>query len=210
MTFQNRVTPFGNIIADPARGLFTGNRGIIHDPDTKSLLKRRWTSKAWIICVCDFKGRRRDVFGRNGRNGGAGWTELFFLDEATALAAGHRPCFTCQRDKAVAFQDAYSKGQGEDKLSAPQMDSVLHAERLDSRLKRRHTLDQDWKLLPNGTFIGCEDDALMICNGRTLLWTPQGYQDRNVSPQYLITPPSVVAALQSGYLPVLHDSALSR
>ena len=99
MPLQNRVDPFGAIHAVDARGLFTGNRGIIHDPATKTLLKRRWTTKAWIICTCEYKGRRREVMGRNGPNGGACWTELFFLDEVTALAAGHRPCFTCRRSR---------------------------------------------------------------------------------------------------------------
>src|SRR5258708_21001986 len=86
MPLQNRVTPTGDIIATPHRGLFTGNRGIIHDPATKTLLTRRWASQAWLTCVCEFRGRRREVMG------GRSWTELFFLDEATALAAGHRPC----------------------------------------------------------------------------------------------------------------------
>ena len=83
--------------------LFTGNRGIIHDPATKTLLRKRWTTKAWIICSCEYKGVRREPMGRNGPNGKAGWTELFFLDEVTALAAGHRPCFTCRRERAKEF-----------------------------------------------------------------------------------------------------------
>src|SRR6476620_12262288 len=84
---QNRVTPFGDVVAIAQRGLFIGNRGIIHDPATKTLLGRRWTTKAWLVCVLDYKGRRRELMG------GRSWTELFFLDEAVALAAGHRPCF---------------------------------------------------------------------------------------------------------------------
>ena len=92
MPLQNRVTPTGEIVSTPQRGLFTGNRGIIHDPKTKTLLKKRWSSPTWITCVCEFRGWRRKVMG------GRSWTELFFLDEATALAAGHRPCFFCRRD----------------------------------------------------------------------------------------------------------------
>jgi hypothetical protein len=96
MPLQNRVTPFGDIVAIPQRGMFTGNRGIIHDPATRILLKKRWATKAWLTCLCDFKGRRRAVMG------GRSWTELFFLDEAVALAAGHRPCFFCRHgDVAV-------------------------------------------------------------------------------------------------------------
>jgi hypothetical protein len=92
---QNRVTPFGDVVAIAQRGLFIGNRGIIHDPATKTLLGRRWTTKAWLVCLLDYKGRRREVMGVRS------WTELFFLDEAVALAAGHRPCFFCRRADAA-------------------------------------------------------------------------------------------------------------
>jgi hypothetical protein len=129
MPLQNRVDPFGNIHAVAARGMFTGNRGVIHDPETKTLLTRRWTTKAWIICDCDFRGRRREVMGRNAPSGNAGWTELFFLDEVTALAAGHRPCFYCRRERAVEFARCFAAGQGRDRMSAPEMDEVLHRER---------------------------------------------------------------------------------
>ena len=104
-----------------------GNRGIIHDPATRRLLRRRWTSKAWIICLCAFKGVRRRVMG------GRSWTELFFLDEATALAAGHRPCFFCRREAAEAFRAAWAKGNGGAKPRAAEMDETLHRERLDAR-----------------------------------------------------------------------------
>jgi hypothetical protein len=101
MHLQNRVTPFGDIVAIPQRGTFTGNRGIIHDPMTRTLLTKRWASKAWLVCSCEYKGRRREVMGRRS------WTELFFLDEAVALAAGHRPCFRCRREAAEAFRAAW-------------------------------------------------------------------------------------------------------
>ena len=100
---QNRVTPFGDIVAIPQRGMFTGNRGIIHDPATKTLLRKRWASKAWLICRCDYKDRRRNVMA------GRSWTELFFLDEAVALAAGHRPCFLCRRKAAESFRAAWGR-----------------------------------------------------------------------------------------------------
>ncbi len=106
MPLQNRVTPTGEIIATPHRGMFTGNRGIIHDPATKTLLRKRWASPAWITCVCEFRGWRRKVMGTRS------WTELFFLDEATALAAGHRPCFFCRRDDANRFRAAWEQGNG--------------------------------------------------------------------------------------------------
>src|SRR6516225_6054743 len=95
---QNRVTPFGDVAAISQRGLYIGNRGIIHDPATKTLLGRRWTTKAWLVCVLDYKGRRRELMG------GRSWTELFFLDEAVALAAGHRPCCFCRRADAQLIQ----------------------------------------------------------------------------------------------------------
>src|SRR5258707_9944010 len=106
MPLQNRVTPFGDIVAIPQRGMFTGNRGIIHDPATKTLLNKRWASKAWLVCACDYQGRRREVMG------GRSWTELFFLDEAVALAAGHRPCFLCRRRAASAFRAAWAAAMG--------------------------------------------------------------------------------------------------
>src|SRR5437588_579579 len=120
MPLQNRVNPFGDIVAMPHRGLFTGNRGIIHDPATRTLLRRRWATKAWLICLCEYRGRRRAVMA------GRGWTELFFLDEAIAFAAGHRPCFFCRRRAAEAFRDAWAKGRGrgESMPRAAEIDAV--------------------------------------------------------------------------------------
>src|SRR6476660_9075634 len=106
MPLQNRVTPFGEIVAIAQRGMFMGNRGIIHDPQTRTLLARRWVTKAWITCACAYKGVRRNVMSTHS------WTELFFLDEATALAAGHRPCFFCRRDGAMRFCVAWGRGNG--------------------------------------------------------------------------------------------------
>src|SRR5215831_7590036 len=123
MPLQNRVTPFGEIVAVPERGLLMGNRGIIHDPATRRL-NRRWASKAWIICLCEFRGVRRKVMATRS------WTELFFLDEATALAAGHRPCFYCRRREANRFRAAWAAGHGAPLPTAAQMDAVLHSERL--------------------------------------------------------------------------------
>ncbi len=116
MPLQNRVTPTGDIIATPHRGMFTGNRGIIHDPATKTLT-RRWASQAWLTCVCEFRGRRRDVMG------GRSWTELFFLDEATAFAAGHRPCFYCRGIDANRFRAAWEAGNGVANILAREIDA---------------------------------------------------------------------------------------
>src|SRR5712671_4200114 len=147
MPLQNRVTPFGDIVAIPQKGMFTGNRGIIHDPATRTLLKRRWATKAWLTCVCEFKGRRRDVMARRS------WTELFFLDEATALAAGHRPCFFCRREAAEAFRAAWAKGNGGARPRASEMDETLHRERLDNGRKRLHSLPAPMEALPDGAMV---------------------------------------------------------
>src|ERR1700730_3784226 len=125
MPLQSRVTPSGDIIATPHRGSFTGNRGIIHDPATKTLLKKRWASPAWLTCVCEFRGRRRAGMG------GRSWTELVFFDEATPLAAGHRPCFFCRRDDANRFRAAWEEGNGVTDVRATVIDAVLHGERLE-------------------------------------------------------------------------------
>jgi len=202
MPLQNRVTPFGKVVAVPERGMFTGNRGIIHDPATRTLLRRRWTTKGWIVCVCEFRGRRRELMSP-GR-----WTELFFLDEATALAAGHRPCFYCRRADAKAFQAAWAIGNRVETPRAPVMDASLHAERLERRRKRLHPLPRPVPALPDGTMVAADTDAYLIWAGRSWRWSFGGYRQA-VPPggfDALLTPPSTVAALASGYRPVLHPS----
>src|SRR6202790_5573843 len=161
---QNRVTPTGDIIATPHRGMFTGNRGIIHDPATKTLT-RRWASQAWLTCVCEFRGRRRAVMG------GRSWTELFFLDEATALAAGHRPCFFCRRDDANRFRAAWEAGNGVANVLADDIDAVLHRERLDGRAKRLHAHTMPWEELPDGAMVQQAGESYLIMQGRALLWS---------------------------------------
>lgn len=203
---QNRVTPFGEVVAIPERGTFTGNRGIIHDPATRTLLPRRWASKAWIVCLCEFRGVRRDVMSRRS------WTELFFLDEATALAAGHRPCFYCRRADAKAFRAAWATGNGIEPPRARAMDAALHAERLDSRAKRLHPLPAAITRLPDGAMVAAGGAAYLVAGGRTLRWSPAGYRAEAAPAGIdgLLTPPSTVAALAAGYRPVLHPSAGGR
>ena len=202
MPLQNRVTPTGDIIATPHRGLFTGNRGIIHDPATKTLT-RCWASPAWLTCVCEFRGRRRQVMG------GRSWTELFFLDEATAFSAGHRPCFFCRREDANRFRAAWEQGNGVAELLAPEMDAVLHHERLEGRKKRLHALPMPLEQLPDGAMIQAGTECYLIARGRALLWSPAGYREaRNaLTDAMLLTPPSTLRALGAGYRPVLHESA---
>ncbi len=204
MPLQNRVTPAGDIIATPHRGLFTGNRGIIHDPATKTLLTRRWASQAWLTCVCEFRGRRREVMG------GRSWTELFFLDEATALAAGHRPCFFCRRDDANRFRAAWEKGNGVARVLARDIDAVLHRERLSGGNKRLHAPTMPLEQLPDGAMVQQGTESFLIVRGWALAWSPAGYRKAPTAPQDAmpLTPPSTLRALGAGYQPVLHPSAV--
>ena len=203
MPLQNRVTPSGDIIATPHRGMFTGNRGIIHDPATRTLT-RRWASKAWLTCVCDFRGRRREVMG------GRSWTELFFLDEATALAAGHRPCFFCRRDDANRFRAAWEAGNGAADMLAREIDAVLHRERLDRGNKRLHPLPAPVDELPDGAMVQAGGESFLIAQGRALAWSPAGYREppNAIEDAMLLTPPSTLRSLSAGYRPVLHPSAM--
>jgi len=205
MPLQNRVTPTGDIIATAHRGLFTGNRGIIHDPATKTLLKKRWSSPAWITCVCEFRGWRRKVMG------GRSWTELFFLDEATAFAAGHRPCFFCRREDANRFRAAWEKGNGVKSILAREMDAVLHDERLERGKKRLHPLPMPVQKLPDGAMVQQGEDSFLVLQGRALRWSMAGYgkTDCAIDGALLLTPPSTLRALGAGYRPALHPSAIA-
>ncbi|HWB48473.1 MAG TPA: hypothetical protein VG651_05145 [Stellaceae bacterium] len=202
MPLQNRVTPFGDIVAIPQRGLFTGNRGIIHDPATRTLLGRRWASKAWLICRLDYRGRRRVVMG------GRSWTELFFLDEAIALAAGHRPCFFCRRGSAEAFRAAWGTAKNERPPLATEMDAALHAERLQRRRKRIHAATGPVEALPDGAVIIAAGEAYTLAGGKAFRWTAQGYGEAQRIPRAdgLLTPPSTLLAMRAGYRPVLHEA----
>ena len=164
MPLQNRVTPFGEIVAIEQRGLFMGNRGIIHDPATRTLLTRRWTNKAWIICRCEFRGVRRKVMSRRS------WTELFFLDEATALSAGHRPCYYCRREAALAFADAWARAHRCARPRAAQIDAQLHEQRLQNGAKRIHPLRGSPAELPDGAMIVVSGDAYVMVKGLAHRW----------------------------------------
>ncbi len=196
---QNRVAPNGEICARPARGLMMGNRGgRLHGPDQR-LGIRRWASKAWISCRLSFNNRRRQVMN-------AGYTELFFLDEATALAAGHRPCFECRRKQALAFAEAWANAAGlADRPRAPEMDAVLHAERLG---------DCDTIRLgdaPDGVMVRLADGPALIWGGALRPWSFDGYATpRPLNPDakaLALTPASVRAVLSHGYRPMVHPSA---
>jgi hypothetical protein len=202
MPLQNRVTPFGEIVAISQRGTFTGNRGIIHDPATRTLLKRRWTTKAWLVCSCAYKGRRRMVMA------GRSWTELFFLDEAVALAAGHRPCFHCRREAAERFRQAWMAAKGGPRPSADAMDTVLHHERTECGRKRIHPLPVPLAELPDGAMVAAAGSAFTLRAGQAHRWANEGYApaERLRHADGLLTPPSTLMVLRAGYRPVLHPS----
>lgn len=209
MPLQNRVTPTGDIIADPARGLFMGNRGILHDDDGR-VGRARWRHSHWIVCVLAFKGRRRSVMQPHR------YTELFFLDEAVALAAGHRPCAECRRDRFRAFVACWTNGIGHDGAvpDAAGLDAMLHAARVDPRSRRQATWRAPLADLPDGAFIclGDGDSTPRVILGDALYgWTPAGYRNAVRRPRgasvTVLTPRPTVSALAGGYRPVLHPSA---
>lgn len=200
MPLQNRVTPFGDLFATPARGLLMGNRGgRLHD-DARALGTRRWASKQWICCVLDFHGRHRNVWGE-------GYTELFFLDEVTAIAAGHRPCFECRHRDAIHFATLFS-GKSR-RATAGAMDDALHTERLDGQAKRLHR--REIATLPDGAMI-VRDRAAFAVRGKTLLhWTPAGYDASRPRLRTglvdVLTPPAMLNVLARGYAPQWHATA---
>ena len=200
MTLQNRVNPFGDIVASPTRGLVMGNRGgCLHNREQK-LGRARWRSRQWLCCQLTFKNRHRQVMTPNT------YTELFFLDEATALAAGHRPCAECRRPAFNAFRQAWADGR-DGVLRAPEIDKVLHGERRavvgDSA---RPKLDSAG--LPNGAMVAVGGDAWLVIPGGLRQWGFSGYSEPgDHTTAILLTPPATVEALRAGYQPGLHPSA---
>lgn len=214
MPLQNRVDPFGALHAVAARGLFTGNRGVIHDPGPRSLLRRLWTTRAWIICALEHPlGMKRVPMGRNAPSGEAGWTELFFLDEVTALAAGHRPCFYCRRRDAVTFRHCLAAGNAMEAPNAGTIDTLLHGQRIAAGAIAPVLDGQAVRALPDGAMIAYADRPFAIRNGRPLAWSFDGYTAaptacRNLPDgARLLTPPATVAALRAGYRPRWHRLA---
>ena len=201
MPMRNRVTPSGELIAVADRGLLWGNRGRLHDQDGN--LVRYSTGRAWLICVLEFKGRRRQLWAP-GR-----LTELFFLDEATGLAAGHRPCGECRVQAHRAFKRAWATAHPGQEVSAPAIDAHLHADRLASPGVRRGYLAR-LADLPDGAMVDLDDRPWLVYHGHLLAWSPSGYQDRRTRPPAttltVITPRAAVATLAAGYQPVLHPS----
>lgn len=204
---QNRVATNGEIVADSHRGMWLGNRGILHDAGQQII--RPYQVQRWIYCRLQFKGRQRQIM-RPGQ-----YTELFFLDEATALAAGHRPCFECQHDRAIAFQMAWQRAHDLPALpTAAQMDRQLHQERLtgERRLKdkRKRTFTAVLSSLPDGVMVAVEERPYLWWQSALYLWTFAGYEtavsfpvDQSVA---VLTPLSIVQLLQFDFTPQLHSS----
>jgi hypothetical protein len=195
---QNRVTPLSELVAHPARGLVYGNRGCLHDAQGR--IRRRWTTRRWIACRLEFKGWHRSPLLQPGR-----FTELFFLDEATAFAAGHRPCALCRREDYNRFLSI---------CGAPGADAIddrLHAERLANGERRLHRARL--AELPDGAFVVDEGEPHLVLGERLLAWRPGGYGPaiaRRDGAATLLTPPSLVDVLRAGWrseVPLLHPSA---
>ncbi len=203
MPFQNRVTPAGAIVALPGRGMFMGNRGVLHDE--QKCIVRPWQVKRWICCVTEFRGRRREIMAPHR------WTELFFLDEAAALAAGHRPCAECRNADYKRFRGVWEAEFGKVR-SVDEIDAVLHAERLNGRAKRTYTADIG--LLPDGTYVSHDGRSYLLCGGKMAAWTDAGYEKPLARPANgfveVLTPKSIVTVLKSGYTPCVHPTFLRR
>lgn len=205
MPLQNRVDPFGNLHAVEARGTLMGNRGGRFHTAAQSLNARRWATRAWITCLCDFKDRKREVWGNS-------YTELFFLDEVTALSAGHRPCFECRNADAKAFQRDFAEHSPNDfsvtGFSAAEMDKILHLQRLNNRKKRVHEANIDG--LPDGAMVLWLDAPHAIRGPCLLAWSFEGYTSAVRRPRAqtvaVLTPAASVTALRV-YTPAFHDSA---
>jgi hypothetical protein len=202
MPKQNRVTPRGDLIAVPDRGTFWGNRGALHDADQN--LVRYARGQAWIICLLEFKGRRRQLWAP-GR-----LTELFFLDEATGLAAGHRPCAECRNPAYRKFKAAYHAAHPDQPTGARDMDAHLHADRLVGPRTKR-TYRARLAELPDGTMLERGDEPWLVLGPDLLAWTHAGYRGNlardPVEEVTVLTPRATVATIRAGYQPVLHPSA---
>ena len=199
MPLQNRVTPFGDLVATGARGLLMGNRGRLHDAARR--IVRHAQGRRWIACLTSFRGRRRTVMSPGS------YTELFFLDEAVALAAGHRPCAECRREDYRRFQAAWARA-GLGATSADAMDLRLHAARLVGPRLRR-TYRKEIEALPEGAYVAIDDAAWLVWGGATRAWSPAGYGERREIGRgavTVITPRCVVDVLRAGYRPIVHPS----
>jgi hypothetical protein len=203
MPLQNRVTPLGELIADPARGLVYGNRGCLHDAGGR--IRRDFAVRRWIACRLEFRGWQRGPKMQPGR-----FTELFFLDDATALAAGHRPCALCRREDYNRLLDVWARLHPGDR-GADAIDRRLHDQRLDGRRRRLHVAAYDE--LPDGAYVMAGGAPWLVWGDGLLRWSASGYRRRAPRPPRgrakLLTPPSLVELLRDGWqglVPLAHPS----
>jgi hypothetical protein len=201
--FRNRVQSTGEIVASATRGLLTGNRGRLHDSDGQ-LTSARWRTRAWVTCSLEYRGWYRPVMGR-------GYTHLFFLDEAVALAAGHRPCALCRRDAYNEFRRAWQKAFGNIPL-ADEVDARLHSDRIDTSTMRHRRYATDIAKLPVGTFVQFEGSEwpMMLLRDHVVPCNPGGYGEAESRPRRgqvtVLTPITTVNILEAGFMPRLHPS----
>ena len=203
MPHRNRVTPLGEIVAVPERGTLMGNRGVLHDE--AGTIRREWQVRRWIACRLEFRGRHRELLQPRR------WTELFFLDEATALAAGHRPCAECRNADFRRFQRCWAAAHPGAAISAGAIDRVLHADRLTPD-RRKRTFTAPRGELPTGTMVLVDGAPQLVLHERLCAWTPKGYAEtRPARPREaltVLTPASAVATIAAGYDPQLHPTAV--
>jgi hypothetical protein len=202
MPLQNRVTPFGEIVALEGRGLVMGNRGVLHD-EARHIVRQSQVRR-WLACRTELRGRHRTIMRPHS------YTELFFLDEATAFAAGHRPCAECRHADYQRFRALWAECHGEP-VNADIIDRQLHADRLVGRGTKR-AYSADLATLPDGAYIALEDRAWLIWGDFLFAWAASGYCERRTCPLHLevavLTPQSTVAVLAAGYTAAVHPSAL--
>ena len=205
MPLRNRVTPFGEIVAVAARGTLMGNRGVLHNAEREVV--RDWQVRRWIACRLQFRGRHRQVMTPGT------YTELFFLDEATALAEGHRPCAECRHADYLQFQAAWRSTHPGMPASAAAMDIALHTERR-VRPWHKRTYQAGMELLPDGSMVALDGVAWLLHAGRLHAWSADGYVESRPRPTAaevtVLTPPSILAVLRAGYRPGVHPSASLR
>ncbi|SDD14155.1 hypothetical protein [Pedobacter soli] len=197
---QNRVNPFGQIIKTPHRGTWLGNRGVIHNADKE--IVRQFKVKAWITCALQFRGRHREIMQPNR------WTELFFLDEATAFAAGHRPCFQCRYADHQRFKMYWLKGNPgygfNMKTAVTEIDDILQRERIAAD-KTKVSYKESLDLLPDGAFVAYQNKPYLVKARQLHLWTAAGYEKPIPFPVLdevqVLTPKSFVNMFAAGYAP---------
>jgi hypothetical protein len=192
MALQNRVNPYGEICFSEFRGNLIGNRGCLHNKQQQII--RPYQLKRWIICVLSFKQRKRSLMSRGL------YTELFFWDEASALASGHRPCAECQRERNQEFKKIWQDANSEPNVGLTEIDNFLHKERLNAN-KQYFPISE----LPSGIFVEYHEKPFLVYENKLFEWTFNGYLSAIDLPQNMIfkalTPASIIKTIQYGFRP---------